>query len=166
MPLHPDTEAGAGRLDRLDHAVGGARADPQLATGIGDRLVVPAVHRLVLPATELREPRPGGQLDLVSARSLGKPVLARVRQVGGDVVVERAAQLHGHHLHAVADPERGQVGRQGGPQQRGVEREQGLGNGIEAHGLGIRRGRQQVVPARDQDAIDLVDGLLRVALQR
>ena len=131
-----------------------ARRHAQLGPGVRHRLVMAAVDPALAGAERRRDARARLEHDAVAAVAVAELMRAGARQVGGDVVVERPAELERQELHAVADAEQRQAARERRRDQRPVEAELRLGHGFEAHLGRVRPRRQQVVAAGHEQRVD------------
>ena len=170
VPLHAESEAPPGQLDRLGqrvelrpaaHAQALADAvDPLMVVGLG------GVHAI---AGHPRGERPLLEHDVVVGAVEGArhaPVLVMAVALG-QMLVQRAAERDVHHLHPAADGEHGQIAFDGRTQERDLKAI-ALGHGADGLRVGLLAvgGRVQVGPAGQDQAVEAVEQLVRRALER
>jgi len=165
VPLDAEAEEVLRSFDALDDAVFCAGADAE-GSGIGDRLLVSAVHAGRARAEAIREPCARVDADAVAGVGIRELVGLRAGEIRLEVVVQRPAVDEGQQLHPVADAENRQLARQRGGEDGGVGSELRLRHRLELDRRRIRVRRREVVAARNQQTVEPGDQRVGVGAQR
>jgi hypothetical protein len=111
VPLNPDPEGASRVLDGLDDPVRCPSDHPHSATGLGDALMVRAVHANRGLTEDLGELRTGRDRNGMngSLPHIAPLVVEGIRPERSKVLHERAASSHRHELRPVADSQDGHL---------------------------------------------------------